>query len=265
MAGLGVLAALDEAGLQPDLLAGCSAGALFAALVASGRRPLAAAELACSLWSPELARQRRWLGLVQLICPRLGFGPGFSLRSDHLIMERLREVFGNQRLDTLTTPLRVATTDPATGCGVLLDSGDLVDALRASMAMPFLFTPGCCDGRRLVDGFLSDPLPVRAVPEARVVLAVQIDAPLPHRLDAPGRLLGAMTASLLNNLVEARLAAMAGQGQAVLSVRPALPRRVGLFDTAALPEVLQAGLAAGRAALPALRALLAQPALRAAA
>ncbi len=265
MAGLGVLAALEEAGLPPDLLAGCSAGALFAALVASGRAPMAAAELACSLWSPELARQRRWRALAQLVCPRLGFGPEFALRSDAMILRRLQEVFGGLRLEGLPTPLRVAATDASTGQGVVLVRGDLVDALRASIALPFMFAPGCCEGRRLVDGCLSDPLPVRAVPEARVVLAVQIEAPMPHRLDAPRRLLGAMTASLLNNLVEARLAALSGQGQALLCVRPELPRRVGLFDTAALPAVLQAGLTAGRAAVPALRALLAQPTLRAAA
>jgi NTE family protein len=257
IAALGMVQVLMRHGLQPDLVVGCSAGAMFGALIAAGHDADEAVRIATTLWSPEVTRQRRWRALPQMLWPRLGrFDADFAMRHDHRVMERLRQAFGDMQLDGLPLPLRVAATDAATGARVVLRSGSLVQALRASIALPFMFAPVMIDGRRLVDGCLADPLPVSAAADAHAVLALGFQAPMPLRIDGPSRLLAQVSSSLTNNLMQARLAEASAAGQRVLHIEPPLSQRVGLFDTAAMPYLVEAGRRATEAALPAILALL---------
>jgi NTE family protein len=139
---------------------------------------------------------------------------------------------------------------------VVLRSGSLVQALRASIALPFMFKPVHIDGRRLIDGFVADPLPVSAAADAHTVLALGFESPMPHRVDGPSRMLAQVTSALTNNLMQARLAEASAGGTRLLSLVPHLERRVGLFDTAAMPFLVDAGRRATEAALPAIHALL---------
>ena len=80
-----------------------------------------------------MTRKRRWTAVPQMIWPRLGrFGADFALRHDHLVVDRRQRAFGDLRLGDLPVPLRVTATDAATGEGVVLRQGRLVDVLRAS-------------------------------------------------------------------------------------------------------------------------------------
>ena len=257
IAALGMVQVLMAHGLQPDLVVGCSAGALFGALIAAGHGADEAVRIATTLWSAEVTTQRRWLALPQMLWPRWGrFDADFAMRHDHRIMQRLTQAFGGLQFSDLALPLRVATTCAATGERVVLQHGSLVQALRASIALPFMFAPVLVDGRRLVDGCLADPLPVSAAADAQAVLALGFPAPMPQRIDGPSRLLAQVSSSLTNNLMQARLAEARATGQALLQITPVLHRRVGLFDTAAMPALVDAGRRATEAALPDIMALL---------
>jgi NTE family protein len=259
IAALGLADVLFQEGLMPDLIVGCSAGALFGALVCAGHRANEAVAMATTLWSAEVARQRRWWAIPQMLLPRLGrFDADFAMRDDSLIMARLRTAFGDARLEDLRIPLRVCTTDATTGSTQVLTEGSVVDALRASIAMPFMFRPVQIGGQRLVDGFVSDPLPVSAARDAAAVVTLGFAAPMPHRVDRPSRLLAQVTSAMTNNLVEARLAAARAGGMRMVNIVPRLENRVGLFDTAAMPHLVQVGRQAAREALPAIRHLLGQ-------
>ncbi len=259
IAALGMCEVLAREGLQPDLVVGCSAGALFGALMAAGHGAEEAVRIATTLWSADVTKQRRWRAIPQMLWPRLGgFDADFALRDDRLVMQRLQQAFGDVQIEDLPLALRVATTDAATGERVVLRSGSLVQALRASIALPFMFKPVHIDGRRLIDGFVADPLPVSAAADATAVLALGFESPLPRRVDGPSRLLAQTTSALTNNLMQARLAEAAAGGLSLLSLVPALQRRVGLFDTAAMPELVDVGRRATEQALPAIRALLAR-------
>jgi NTE family protein len=192
-----------------------------------------------------------------MLWPRLGrFDADFALRDDRLVMQRLEQAFGDVRIEGLNLALRVTTTDAATGERVVLRSGSLVQALRASIALPFMFAPVHIDGRRLIDGFVADPLPVSAAADAHTVLALGFESPMPRRVNGPSRMLAQVTSALTNNLMQARLAEAGAAGTRLLSIVPRLERRVGLFDTAAMPYLVDAGRRATEAALPAIRALL---------
>jgi NTE family protein len=256
-AAIGVADVLADEGLRPDLLVGCSSGALFGATLALQLPPAQALELVLELWSPELTSRKRWLAYVQLLLPRLsGFGSDFGLRDSSLIGVRMAQAFGDRRIQDLTTPLRIIATDAGTGSRVVLTEGPLVASLKASMAVPFLFPAVTVGGRQLLDGVISDPLPVSAAADADVVLTLGFHGAMPRRVDRPARLFGRVSTALINNLMQARLDAAQAAGQALVALELPLERRVGLWETAALPHVFRAGQRAAQAALPAIRRAL---------
>ncbi|MBL8345301.1 MAG: patatin-like phospholipase family protein [Rubrivivax sp.] len=256
-AALGAAGALAEHGIRPDLIVGCSSGALMGAVLAQGVEPRMALQRATELWSADLTQKRRWRAWLELAMPRLaGFGPDFAMRDARGIQRALEHAFGEARLEDLPTPMRVAATDAASGMPLTLTSGPLVDALRASLAVPFLFPSVAVGGRRLVDGVLSDPLPVAAAADAAVLLTLGLEGAMPRRVDRGSRLAAQATTTLINNLQEARLSAMRARGARIVELLLQLERRVGLWEPAALPEVFDAGWRAGERALPQLRALL---------
>jgi NTE family protein len=254
---LGVFDVLARAGLRPDLIVGCSSGAVFGAGLALG---LATDELmrrVTMLWSPELTQKKRWHAYAQLLAPRLArFDHRFSLRSEKPIVQRLEAAFGDLRLEDLRLPLRVAATVAASGAPVVISRGSVVRAVQASMAVPFLWPSVDIGGRRLVDGALSDPLPVAAASDALVVLALGFRGDMPRSLKRPSSLVAQVSTALINNLYEARMAAARARGQALIELEPVWPRRIGLWETQALPAAFEAGRQATLAALPAIERTL---------
>lgn len=257
VAALGIVDVLRRHGITPDLVVGCSSGALFGALVASAIAPDTGLALSRQLWSQELTQQHRWRAWAQLLLPRwTGFDADFALRDGSLIGERIVQAFGDATIESLPIPLRIAATDAASGAPVLLTNGPLAPALRASMAVPVLFSPVRIDGRRLVDGVMSDPLPVAGAADAQVVITLGFAGRLPRKIDRPSRMLARYSTALLNNLMQARIDAAMARGQRLLPIELKLDRHVGLWQTEALPDLYEAGRRAAEARLPELRALL---------
>ena len=161
-AHIGVIHALEEAGVRPDIVCGTSIGALVGAAYAAG----------------ELERLESWvLGL------QIGDVVGFAdlslsaglLKGDRL-MQFFRSNFEDRPIEQLGIPFAAIATSLQTGAEVWLRSGSTLDAVRASIALPGIFTPVRQDGSLLVDGGLADPIPVslaRAM-GADIVIAVDL-------------------------------------------------------------------------------------------
>jgi NTE family protein len=261
VAALGIADALVNAGLRPDLVVGCSSGALFGACIAMGMTGEQGLAAATRLWSAELTQQKRWRAYFELIAPRLmRFDAGFSLRDARLIRARVEQAFGDARLEDLPTALRVVATVAATGESRVLSRGRVADAVRASMALPLIFPSVEIDGQRLSDGVLSDPLPVAAARDADVVLTVGFRGAMPRRVDRASRLVAQVTTAMINNLQQARIEAARVAGQRMLHIELDIDRRVGLWDTSAMPRIFQIGRNAAFDQLPAIRRLLDSPA-----
>lgn len=257
IAALGVVDVLWREGIAPDLIVGCSAGAMFGALISLGHSATEAVCIATTLWTAEVTKEHRWRAIPQMLWPRLSkFDADFSLRNDRLIRNRLERAFGDARLEELKLPLRVTATDAVSGNAIVINKGRIVDALRASIAMPFMFAPHFINGQRVIDGFVSDPLPVSAAQDAKAVLALGFDAPMPQRVNGPSRLLAQVTSSMTNNLMRARLASAESAGMRLLRIEPSLDRRIGLFDTEAMPYLVNEGRKATKLALPKIYKLL---------
>jgi NTE family protein len=263
IAGLGLAQALHAQGLHPELIVGSSAGAVFGALIARGDRTEDATQTATRLWSRDITGRHRKRGWAQLAAPHLaGFDEHFCLRDDSLINARLQQAFGEQRLEELATPLVVAATDARTGESVLIREGRIVDALRATVALPFLFAPWHVQGRLLMDGSVSDPLPLHAAAHAHTTVALGFECPMPRRVDSPSRLATRLLSALTNNVMHARIAAAhaAGENGRCHVLLPQPERRVGLFDTHEMPAMVALGYRHGVQAAAALLARRQAPA-----
>jgi NTE family protein len=240
IAALGIADVLTRAGFKPDLVVGCSSGALFGACIAKGWSGMEGLEAATRLWSADLTQKKRWRAYFELIAPKLwGFGSDFSLRDAALIRARVERAFGSTQIADLPTALRVVATDAATGRSVVLTRGRVADAVRASMALPFMFPSVEIEGRRLTDGVISDPLPVSAARDARAMITVGFRGSLPRRVDRASRLVAQITTTMINNLQEARLGAAAGARMFHFELD--IDRRIGLWETSAMPRIYEAG------------------------
>lgn len=196
MAHLGVLAALESRGIEPDLIVGTSAGAVLGAMWASGE---SAASIAARVRAARLDR------IVRPYAPSLG--PTFEATRPLFVWERAgsrwvvqdgavrdeeadsaltrllapAEALAAGDFDALPVPFRAVATDLLTREVVVPDSGRLTDAVRASMAIPILLRPVPRADRTLVDGGLSANNPVavaRGLGAERVIVAT-IASPVP--------------------------------------------------------------------------------------
>ncbi|MBK7470610.1 MAG: patatin-like phospholipase family protein [Betaproteobacteria bacterium] len=259
-AALGVQNALTRAGIGIDLVVGCSAGAMFASLIAAGFDAARARELTHRLWTREITSRRDTRGLLAALMPKwFRFNSEFGMRDDKLVMERLRETFGKMSFESMQIPLYITATDFATGEQVVFSRGSLTDAIRASIAIPFIFKPWRVDGRLCVDGFLSDPLPVGvAVKEgAGIILAVGFESPYQRRITSPARFAFQLSSIMTNNLFKSAFAFhQLAHHDEVIPIVPQFDQHVGLFETAKLAYVIEEGEKAAEEQIPYLRRLL---------
>lgn len=165
VAHIGVLAVLEEAGIRPDLVAGTSAGSLVGAFYCAG-------------WdSARLLQEIRNFSWREVARPRLPDPMG--LLDSEMIEEWITRRLGDIRFENLDIPFAAVATDLVSGERVVLREGPVAPAVRASCAIPGLFSPYVTpDGRILVDGGVVDNLPVRAAREmgAEAVLAVNVSS-----------------------------------------------------------------------------------------
>jgi NTE family protein len=164
-AHIGVLRTLVANGIVPDVIAGTSIGALVGGAWAAGRLDV------LEEWARSVTR-RRVLGLLDF---RLG---GSGLINGGRLLRLMEQNFGDVGVEDLDTRFAAIATEIGSGHEIWLTRGNLTDAIRASYALPGIFSPVKIAGRWLMDGALVNPIPVSAARAlgARVVIAVNLNA-----------------------------------------------------------------------------------------
>lgn len=165
LAHIGILKVLERQGIPISFIAGSSIGALIGGLYASG---MGADQL------EEIAGFTNWRELLSLIDPTIRQG---LIRGEKII-RFLEGLVGKKKFQDLTVPFKAIATDLLTGEMVAIDHGEVAIAIRASGAYPLIFQPVEWEGRLLVDGGLSAPVPAEVTREmgAEVILAVNLDS-----------------------------------------------------------------------------------------
>ena len=169
-AHIGVLRALVQAGIKPDIVVGTSIGAVVGGCHLAGELD-ALEDFARSL------TKRRVFGYLDFNLA------GTGLISGQKLCERLEKHLGDRRIEDLDRRFTAVATEIGSGHEVWLSRGRLVDAIRASYALPGIFKPVKIDGRWLFDGALVNPIPVsvcRAL-GARYVIAVNLNYDISSR------------------------------------------------------------------------------------
>jgi NTE family protein len=164
LAQIGVIEALQARGLRIDAVAGSSSGALVGGIFAAGK---------LSEFRERLEAMSRADFLRLLAEPAFGQG---GLFRGHRLVEAMREVVGDPDIESLPVPFVAVAVDLLRQREVWLRTGPLWRAIRASFAIPGLFTPAEVHGRELVDGGLLAPLPIAAtrLSDAHRLIAVDM-------------------------------------------------------------------------------------------
>jgi NTE family protein len=145
---IGVLKVLDEYGIVPDIVSGTSIGAIIGALYSGGHKPAEIEQLVLGL---------NWKKLVSLVDVTL---PVSGLFQGKRLVALLKSIIGDLTFQQLQYAFSCVATDIINGEQVVLKEGSLIEAVRASISLPGIFTPVSISGRFLVDGGLINTVPV---------------------------------------------------------------------------------------------------------
>ncbi len=236
IAHIGVLRVLREAGIPIDVVAGTSVGALIGAAFCAGT-PLDEMERIGATtsftdfgrWTPS------WLGLA----------------TNQRLEKFLAKFTSVKTFEEMSIPLAIATTDINAGVSVYYSRGPVGPPLRASCAYPGLFVPIQFEGRTLVDGFLTAPVPVEGtlLLGADIVIAVYLEA---GNVEQPRTFTDVLSRSFT---IIQRHSDLTWRQQADVIIEPDVTPFVW-DDFTKTPDMVAAGEAAALAALPEIRAAI---------
>ncbi len=163
LAHIGIIDWLTRNGYEIRALSGSSMGALIGGIYAAGKLDL------FTRWVSDLHR----LDVVRLL--DLSFGSTGLFKGERVIGV-LRDLIGDRNIEDLPVPFTAVATDIQNGREVWLSRGPLFDAIRASIAIPMIFTPHTVEGRQLVDGGLVNPVPIAPTLRVHTDLTIAVNA-----------------------------------------------------------------------------------------
>ncbi len=243
-AHIGVLRVLRDLGVPVDYVGGTSLGAPVAAAIADD-------------WSTDrmhIVMDAIWASAIRYSLP---FSAFLSQRG---ISKELQQSTGDQTFEDLAMPLTIVTADMESRSEVVFTSGRLHEPMLASMAIPVIYPPVVIDGRRLVDGAILTPIPIRRVAElgADVVIAIRLTSQTPRARGKPKpRRFSIGMPPVLDSVMRVidtmqwRISAV-DETPADVNIEPVFEGPTGLRDHVRGPDFIAAGEQAAYAARPAL-------------
>lgn len=232
-AHIGVLRVLEENQIPVDYVAGTSMGSIVGGLYATGMSPDEILEAIESIdWDDvfadlpardERSFRRKRDDDLYLVKARPGIGKdGLKLPAGIVQGQKINLALARftahvaeiEHFDDFAIPYRAVASDIVTGEAVVLDSGNLSHAIRASMSVPAVFSPMEIDGKQLVDGGIANNLPINVVREmgADIVIAVDISTPLltEEEVDSALAITVQLTGILTRRNAEAQIGTLTG-------------------------------------------------------
>jgi NTE family protein len=160
-AHIGAIRALEDAGIRPDIVCGTSIGALVGAVYANGDLD----------WLEHWVSRLTWQTVLRLLDLRFSGG----LLGGKKVIDIFAAQFNGRSISELRMPYAAVATELDTGREIWLQDGGVVEAVRASIAIPGIFTPVLREGAWLVDGGLANPVPVSVARALHADCVIAID------------------------------------------------------------------------------------------
>lgn len=157
-AHIGVLKVFDEIKVRPDVVSGCSMGAIIGALYCLGYT------------GKQIEKKANEITIKKILKMLMN-----RKAKNNRIEEALNELFENRNFEDLRTPLYVNAVDIDTGEEIIFDKGNIAKAVRASISLPFMFRPAIINGRALVDGGVRNNVPIEILKDKRMNKIIAVD------------------------------------------------------------------------------------------
>jgi NTE family protein len=260
LASIGLLNVLRREQIVPDVIVGSSGGSLLGAMFAAGEHPSEIERLVLKMWKKKQFLDIRYLDLLKMAFPRFfRFNQTFGFLGGARIEKIFRSYFQEATLEQTQIPLQVVATDFFSGEEVVLKSGSIAEAVRASISLPLFFRPKIINGRTLIDGGVSNPLPVNVAIRrgVDVIIAMGFESPTYTTINSPVKTLLHLTGLSINNLLIANHAAhnMAHHYE-IIMVYPDLQGEFHFFDIDRIPELIEIGEREALGELPNIRSAI---------
>ena len=245
IASIGLLKVLQREHIVPDVIVGSSGGSLFGAVFAAGEDPDEIEHLVLRMWQKKEFRDIKYGDLFKMFFPKLlHFNESFGLIRGNRIEKILQAYFQEMTIENTRIPLQIVATDFFTGEEVVLNQGSIAEAVRASIGIPIFFQPKKIGGKTLIDGGVSNPLPVNVAIRygADIIIAMGFESPTYATIDSPIKTLLHLTGLSINHLMIANQAIhnMAHHYE-IIMVYPDLPNNIRFFDIERIPELIKIG------------------------
>lgn len=258
-AAAGLWRVLQEEGILVDNVVGCSGGSMYAALIANHVDVKVMEEWSKTLWTSDIMH-----GYTENLKASkdgsLRFNERSGLVDDSVMNQKLRDVFGEWKFSDLRLPFKVVATDLLAGEKVILSEGGIFDAIRASLAIPIIFPPWEVNGRLLIDGAASDPLPIDVAIQdgADIIIAMGFTLDYRSRFRSMTAVQEQLNSIYMNNILTSTYAFhnLAHHAE-IFPIIPEFDGTVSMFDVDKIPSVIEQGEQAARKQLPHIKRLLA--------
>ncbi len=257
-ASLGLSKALCREGLTPGMAVGCSGGSIYASTIALGIDPDEAQQLTLSLFTSDVF-EGYTSNLKSALTGEVRFTETSSLIDDNVMYERLKIVFADKTFEEAVFPLYIVATDFYTGERVVISSGKILDAIRASIAIPMIFSPWKIGDQMLVDGAVCDPLPIDVAIQqgSDVIAAVGFEMPTRKRMNSYTAVTTHFNGLYMNNILKSTFAFYNAVHHAeIIPILPTFEKPVGTFDTQQIPYIIERGEKAAEEHMPYIKQLL---------
>jgi NTE family protein len=245
-AALGIFEALEKENIGIDMVVGCSGGAIMGAFIVTGRSSEETIDLVNRMWDPKIVQQFRLKNILKALFPKiLGFNESFGLTEDTMMVKQYEKAYGfDTSFSDTKIPFFCVATNIKNGEPVVISEGRVADAVRMSSGFPILFEGIERNEKVLIDGGLSNPLPVDvAIKEgADIIVAVGFESPKLPNIVGVGSFISQMFSILTNQLLSFKMAfyGLAHHSEIVI-IAPEFGEEISLTDVHKLPFIIEQG------------------------
>lgn len=257
-AAAGLWRVLQEEGIAVDSVVGCSGGSMYAALIANHVDVQIMEDWSKTLWTSDIMH-----GYTENLKASkdgsLRFNERSGLVDDSVMNKKLQDIYGDLDFSDLKMPFKVVATDLLSGEKVTLSEGSVFNAIRASLAIPIIFPPWDVDGCLLIDGAVSDPLPIDVAIQdgADIIIAMGFPLDYRNRFRSMTAVQEQLNSIYINNILTSTYAFhnLAHHAE-IFPIIPEFDGAVSMFDVDKIPNVIEQGEQAARKQLPHIKRLL---------